>query len=82
MKTAENGNSVSVHYKGTFPDGEVFDDSRVRGETMNILIGSGKGVVSVESVEKTNWKRKNLKTYRFLSKIYNRTVTKCPLYYS
>ena len=34
-----------------------------------ILIGSGKGVVSVESVEKTNWKRKNLKTYRFLSKI-------------
>jgi len=47
-----------------------------------ILIGSGKGVVSVESVEKTKWKRKSLKTYRFLSKIYNRTVTKCPLYNS
>ena len=47
-----------------------------------ILVGSGKGVVSVESVEKTKWKRKSLKTYRFLSKIYNRTVTKCPLYNS
>jgi len=47
-----------------------------------ILIGSGKGVVSVESVEKTKWKRKSLKTYRFLLKIYNRAVTKCPLYNS
>jgi len=47
-----------------------------------ILIGSGKGVVSVEGIENTKWKRKSLKTYRFLSKIYNRTVTKCPLYNS
>jgi branched-subunit amino acid aminotransferase/4-amino-4-deoxychorismate lyase len=46
-----------------------------------ILIGSGKGVVSVESVKKPKWKRKSLKTYRFLSTIYNQAVTKCPLYY-
>jgi 4-amino-4-deoxychorismate lyase len=45
-----------------------------------ILIGSGKGVVSVESIKNSKWKRKSLSTYRFLSKIYNRAVTKCPLY--
>jgi len=45
-----------------------------------ILIGSGRGVVSVESIKKTKWKRKSLSTYRFLSKIYNQAVTKCPLY--
>jgi len=45
-----------------------------------ILIGSGKGVVSVESIKIPKWKRKSLKKYRFLSKIYNRAVTKCPLY--
>ncbi len=47
-----------------------------------ILIGSGKGVVSVQSIEKLNWQRKSLKTYKLLTKIYNRAVTKCPLYYS
>jgi len=45
-----------------------------------ILIGSGRGVVSVESIKKTKWKRKSLSTYRFLSKIYNQAVTKCSLY--
>jgi FKBP-type peptidyl-prolyl cis-trans isomerase len=34
MKTVENGAAVKLHYKGTFPDGEVFDDSRSRGSTM------------------------------------------------
>ena len=45
-----------------------------------ILIGSGKGVTSVKSIEKPKWERKSLRTYRFLSKIYNQAVTKCPLY--
>ena len=45
-----------------------------------ILIGSGKGVVSVNSIDKPYWRRKSLKTYRFLSKIYQQTVTNCPLY--
>ena len=47
-----------------------------------ILIGTGKGVISVQSIENLNWQRKSLRTYRLLSKIYNRAVTKCPLYYS
>ena len=42
MKTVENGASVQLHYKGTFPDGEVFDDSRLRGEAMEILVGGGR----------------------------------------
>lgn len=41
MKVVENGSSVELHYKGTFPDGEVFDDSRARGDTLNIDVGSG-----------------------------------------
>ena len=45
-----------------------------------ILVGSGKGVVSVNSIEKPYWQRKSLKTYRFLSKIYQQAVTNCPRY--
>jgi len=45
-----------------------------------ILIGSGKGVVSVASIEKPFWKRKSLKSYRNLSKIYQLAVTNCPTY--
>ena len=45
-----------------------------------IVIGSGKGVVSVDSIEKPFWKRKSLKYYRILSKIYQQAVTNCPRY--
>jgi len=45
-----------------------------------VVIGSGKGVVSVNRIEKTNWERKNLKNYRFLSKIYAKAVKNCPRY--
>ena len=45
-----------------------------------IVIGSGKGVVSVSSIEKPFWKRKSLKSYRNLSKIYQLAVTNCPIY--
>ena len=47
-----------------------------------IVIGSGKGVVSVNSIEKPFWKRKSLKNYRILSKIYTKAVTNCPRYNS
>ena len=47
-----------------------------------IIIGSGKGVVSVNSIEKPFWKRKSLKNYRILSKIYQQAVTNCPRYNS
>ena len=46
-----------------------------------ILIGSGKGVVSVSNVKKIDWTRKSSTTYRFLYKIYQKAVTNCPRYY-
>ena len=45
-----------------------------------IVIGSGKGVVSVSRIENTDWKRKSLKNYRLLSKIYAKAVANCPRY--
>ena len=47
-----------------------------------ILIGSGKGIVSIKSIEKFNWTRKSSKTYSYLLKIYQEAVTNCPRYYS
>ena len=47
-----------------------------------IIIGSGKGVVSVNSIGKTFWKRRSLENYRILSKIYQQAVTNCPRYNS
>ena len=41
MKKIINGTSVELHYKGTFSNGEVFDDSRTRGSAMQVLVGSG-----------------------------------------
>jgi len=45
-----------------------------------IVIGSGKGVVSVSSIEKTFWKRKSLKNYRILLKIYKKEISNCSIY--
>ena len=45
-----------------------------------IIIGSGKGVASVNSIKKPYWKRKSLNNYRILSKIYSKAVTNCPPY--
>jgi branched-subunit amino acid aminotransferase/4-amino-4-deoxychorismate lyase len=45
-----------------------------------IVIGSGKGVVSVSSIEKPSWKRKSLKNYRILLKIYKKEISNCSIY--
>ncbi len=45
-----------------------------------IVIGSGKGVVSVSSIEKPFWKRKSIKNYRILLKIYKKQILNCPIY--
>ena len=45
-----------------------------------ILIGSGKGVTSVKSIEAIAWKRKSLNKFKEFSKYYKLAVNKCNYY--
>ena len=42
-----------------------------------LLIGSGKGVTSVQTINEIKWKRKSLKFYNILSQHYKSAVSKC-----
>ena len=42
-----------------------------------LLLGSGKGVTSVKTIEEIKWKRKSLKKFKFLSKQYDLVVKNC-----
>ncbi len=41
MSTTKNGDTISVHYRGTLDDGTEFDSSRNRGETLTFQVGVG-----------------------------------------
>ena len=45
-----------------------------------ILIGSGKGVASIKTINNLKWKRKSLNFYKKLSYIYNKEISKCSIY--
>ena len=45
-----------------------------------LLLGSGKGVTSVKTINEIKWIRKNLDKFRFLSKYYNSAINKCNSY--
>ena len=45
-----------------------------------ILIGSGKGVASVKTINQLNWKRKNLNKFKSLSNQYDVAINKCNTY--
>ena len=45
-----------------------------------ILIGSGKGVASINTIEDIKWKRKSLKFYQILSNFYKTQINKCSIY--
>ena len=45
-----------------------------------LLIGSGKGVTSVQTINDIKWKRKSLKFYKILSNFYQKEILMCPKY--
>ena len=45
-----------------------------------ILIGSGKGVASVKTINQINWKRKSLKFYNIFFKNFKSAINNCPKY--
>ncbi|MBD1166350.1 aminotransferase class IV [Pelagibacterales bacterium SAG-MED07] len=42
-----------------------------------LLVGSGKGIASIKTIKQIGWKRKNLKTFKVLSKYYKSITKKC-----
>jgi 4-amino-4-deoxychorismate lyase len=45
-----------------------------------LLVGSGKGVTSIETINDIKWRRKSLKFYKILSKFYKKEISKCLIY--
>ena len=45
-----------------------------------LLIGSGKGVASIETIKDIKWKRKSLKFYKILFNLYKKEILKCSVY--
>ena len=45
-----------------------------------LLLGSGKGVVSLKTIDQINWKRKSLKSYRIFLNYYKMAIKKCKIY--
>jgi len=45
-----------------------------------LLLGSGKGVASVRTINEIKWRRKNLEKFRLLSKHYKTVINKCNSY--
>jgi peptidylprolyl isomerase/FKBP-type peptidyl-prolyl cis-trans isomerase SlpA len=48
MNKIKNGQTVKVHYQGTFDDGIEFDNSHKRGEPISFQIGSGQMIKGFE----------------------------------
>lgn len=49
MSKVETGNTVNVHYTGTFDDGTKFDSSHDREQTLTFQVGSGQVVPGFDS---------------------------------
>ena len=45
-----------------------------------ILIGSGKGVTSVRTINNNKWKRKSLKSYKILKNYFNQAIKENSVY--
>ena len=49
INTVQSGQTVGVHYRGTFDDGSEFDNSRNRGEAMEVQVGSGQLIAGFDA---------------------------------
>jgi peptidylprolyl isomerase len=49
MSKVELGQTVKVHYRGTFTDGREFDNSQVRGRPINFTVGAGNVIKGFET---------------------------------
>ena len=49
MSKVEMGQTVKVHYRGTFTDGREFDNSQVRGRPINFTVGAGNVIRGFEA---------------------------------
>ena len=49
INTVQSGQKVSVHYRGTLDDGSEFDNSRNRGEAMQVEVGSGQLIAGFDT---------------------------------
>jgi len=47
--TVESGDSIEVHYVGTLENGEQFDSSRDRGETLPFTVGAGQMIAGFDA---------------------------------
>jgi FKBP-type peptidyl-prolyl cis-trans isomerase 2 len=45
----EKGNNVKVHYTGTLEDGQEFDSSHKRNETLNFTVGAGQMIAGFDN---------------------------------
>ena len=48
MSKVANGNTITVHYKGTLEDGQMFDSSYERGDPITFQLGEGKMIPGFE----------------------------------
>ena len=60
-------------------DKEIFIDTLKNYDEI-LLIGSGKGVTSIRTINKIKWRRKSLKFYKILSGFYKKEILKCSVY--
>ena len=49
INAVQSGQKVSVHYRGTLDDGSEFDNSRQRGEAMQVEVGSGQLIAGFDA---------------------------------